>query len=253
MIMAGGRADPTDPLYAYTQGQPKAMLEMGGRPMIEQVIVALQGAQAVEEMVVVGLNAGTSLNTPRPVHHLPDQGSLIGNVLGGFRWMEERYPKAQALLISTSDIPLVTSDMIDSFIEMCRPYDHILYYPFATRQVMEKRFPGSNRTYTRIDGQQGAGGDMMVVQPAIANTNLELWEALTNARKYPWKVARAVGFGTLLKLLTRRLSTSYLQKTSTRLLGRPIKPVLIPYAEMAMDGDKPYQIDLLRAEMKQAN
>jgi hypothetical protein len=45
-----------------------------------------------------------------------------------------------------------------------------------------------------------------------------------------------------------RLSIADLEGIGLRFFGRPIKVVETPHAEIVMDADKPYQVDLLRRE-----
>lgn len=87
-----------------------------------------------------------------------------------------------------------------------------------------------------------------MVQPRIIHTNQELWHAAANARKQAWKLARLVGFTTLFKLLTHRLSLPDLEAIGQRLLGSPVSIILARHAELGMDGDKPHQVELIRAE-----
>ena len=55
IVTAGGIAAPGDPLYVETQGRPKALIDVAGKPMIQWVLEALHGASRVEHLVVVGL------------------------------------------------------------------------------------------------------------------------------------------------------------------------------------------------------
>jgi NDP-sugar pyrophosphorylase family protein len=41
IVIAGGIPEPGDPLYEYTQGQPKALLDIAGKPMVQWVLDAL--------------------------------------------------------------------------------------------------------------------------------------------------------------------------------------------------------------------
>ena len=51
LVLAGGRPAPDHPLYAETRGAPKALIEVGGRPMIEWVLEALRGAASIDRPV----------------------------------------------------------------------------------------------------------------------------------------------------------------------------------------------------------
>lgn len=250
VVIAGGLDRPEDPLYPLTQGKPKALLPMGGRTMLERVVDGLQSAQSVEDIVVVGLGDDLGMNFQRPIHHLPDQGSLVGNMVAGLHWARERRPGVTAVLGASADIPLITGAMVDKLVELCQPFDAGVYYTYATRQTMEKRFPHSNRTFVKLKGVEIAGGDIGIMDPAVIDQNEALFVALSNARKHAWKIASSVGFSLLLKFLFRRLGTPEIEAEGQRILGVPIKTINLPFAELAMDADKPHQVEMLRAELE---
>ncbi len=250
VVTAGGIPGPDDPLYVYTQGKTKALLDMNGRTMLERVVDALQDSRYVEDIVVVGLGSDLGMSFKRPVHHLPDQGSLVGNAVAGLDFWRQKKPNTRTVLLCSSDIPAATGATIDAYIEMCQPFDKSLYYIFVTQAVMETRFPDSKRTYVKLKGLEIAGGDCMVADADVADVNRALWERLSNARKHAWQIARAVGFRVLLKFLLRQLTLTDIEKTAENLIHRPIKVVLNPPAEIAMDADKPHQVDMLRADLK---
>ena len=250
LIIAGGRARPEDALYRYTQGRPKALIDMGGRTMLERVVASLQASRQVEDILIVGLNATdvADLTFARPVECLPDQGSMVGNMLAGCAWFVANRPDAVSILGCTADIPAITPAMIDAFIDVCRPWDKAVYYNFVSREKLESRFPNSNRTYSRFEGLDVASGGLIVVQPAVAERNRELLAMLTEARKHPWRIARIVGLPFLLKFLFHRVTFADVEAIAGRIIGGPVKIILSSPAEVAMDADKPYQVDILRAE-----
>jgi hypothetical protein len=126
-------------------------------------------------------------------------------VLAGINWVRQNREPAGHVLICSGDVPAITADHIDDHIQACQPLDKAIYYTFATRQVIEERFPHSNRTYVKLKGLEIAGGDLVVADPTVADHNQELWNALAEGRKHAWKLARTVGFTFLLKLLLRQL------------------------------------------------
>ena len=248
VVTAGGMPREDDPMYAYTQGKPKALLPFGDRTMLERVIDALQDSKSIDNIVVVGLGSDMGMTFKRPVHHLPDNGSLVGNFIAGIAWLREQNPELGVVLASSSDIPLITADMIDQLAELCQPLDADYYYTYATKETMEKRFPGSKRTYVKLKGVEISGGDLGLVRASTIDFNRELFEALANARKHAWKIAKVVGFKMLIKFLFRRLGLAELKVEAERILAGPVRIVEVPYAELAMDADKPEQVDMLRAE-----
>ncbi|MEM7799155.1 MAG: nucleotidyltransferase family protein [Chloroflexota bacterium] len=252
IVAAGGIPSPDHSLYAYTQGMPKAMIEINGRPMVESVVDALLDSQRIKEVIVVGLpqDLGGLLNTLSAPILLPDEGSLVANAAAGLRWVRENRPEVSTVIGCSSDIPHLSGKMVDHLIAACRPYDRILYYTFVSKDQIEERYPGAKRTYVYFsDREMVAPGDIFLSQVKILDTDMALWDKLTGARKYPLQVARIIGFQTLIKFALRRLTLDEAATIGGRLLGSDL-PVGIydsPYAEMAMDGDKPAQIELLRA------
>ena len=56
VITAGGIPSEKDPLYPYTQGKPKAMVDIAGKPMIQWILDALGNSKDVEHVVLIGLD-----------------------------------------------------------------------------------------------------------------------------------------------------------------------------------------------------
>ena len=250
VIIAGGIPGESDLLYPLTQGNPKALLPMGGRTMLERLIDALQGCEEIEEIVIVGLGDDRGQNFIRPVHHLPDHGGMVPNVLAGIAAIRQIKPHLSNVLLSSADIPAITPEIVSAFLQSCQPLDKGVYYNFVTREVMEKRFPTSNRTFVKLKDAEIAGGDMLLIDVRLADSNQELWEALANARKAAWQLARLVGFGFLLKFFLRRISLPEIETKAGQLIGYPAKILLNPHAEIAMDADKPEQVLLLQRELQ---
>ncbi|WP_420643854.1 NTP transferase domain-containing protein [Candidatus Leptofilum sp.] len=250
VVLAGGLPQPGDPLYEMTQGKSKALLDMNGRTMLERVIDALQESQSIGEIVVVGLGNDQGMTFQRPVHHTPDFGSMLKNALGGIAKMRELHPKTNLVMVCSADIPTLTPEIVDAFIENCAPYDKGMVYNFVDKATLEARFPNSNRTYVKLKDGLIAGGDLTLIQADLSDTNRDIWEALTNARKHAWQLARVVGFRFLLKFLLRRLSFADIEEAAFRITGRPCQVLHNPHAEIAMDADKPEQVELLRADIK---
>lgn len=248
IIAAGGIPQPEDPMYPYTKGQPKALIDMNGRTMLERVIDALQDSQNVDDVVVVGLGSDMGQTFKRPVHHVADQGSLVGNGIAGAKYLMELKPDAKLFITCTADVPLITGAMIDEFIDMCQPLDKGVYYIMVTQEAMDKRFPDSNRTYVKLKGMQIAGGDIGIMSIELVKKE-ELMDMLANARKHAWKIARVAGLRVMLKLIFRRLSIADIEAAAARIAGVPVKIILNPPTEMAMDADKPNQVELVRAEL----
>jgi CTP:molybdopterin cytidylyltransferase MocA len=249
VLVAGGRPGPQDPLYDETQGQPKALLEIDGRPIVEFVLNALLGAQGVDRIVVVGLDDGTKLNIDQPPEMIADQGGLVANGLAGLSRLLEHQPETRHVLFSSADIPSVTSLIVDDVVAASRPFDKAAYYFMVDRRTMERRFPDSERTFVQLKDMQVAGADMFIADARLASDNRRLLHDMAAGRKHPWKLARIVGPGTLFALWLRTLTLAGIERRAERVIGRTVSVQLTAHAQLAMDVDKPEHLQLLRKTM----
>jgi len=249
IVIAGGIPQPEDPLYEFTQGQPKALLDVAGKPMVQWVLDAISGAESVERVVLISLPEETGLKCSKPITYLPDQGGLLENVRGGIEKAVEINPEAKHVLTVSSDIPTIQPEMIDWMVAENSKSDLDLYYTVIRREVMEKRFPESKRSYTLLKDAELCGGDLNMIRASTVYANVDLWDQIVAARKSVVKQAALLGYGNLLLLLSRQLTLDGAIKRVTKKMNITGKAVISPYAELGMDVDKPHQLEIVRAEL----
>jgi GTP:adenosylcobinamide-phosphate guanylyltransferase len=249
VLVAGGRPAENNPLYPLTQGAPKALLRVGGRTLIDHVLNALRGSQHIETIVIVGLNNYEGLSHSADLVFLPDQGGLMANGFAGLKWLDENQNGSDHILLCSSDIPAITTPIVDEFIKRCLPFEFEVYYSLVTRQDMENRFPDSQRTFIKLQDMEVAGGDMFIANPHLAQSNRQLLDDLAMGRKQAWKIAKIVGPKTLLKFFLRRLTVKDIEVVATNYINAPVRVIVFPYAEIAMDVDKPHHAELLDSDL----
>jgi GTP:adenosylcobinamide-phosphate guanylyltransferase len=249
IVIAGGIPKPEDPLYEYTQGGPKALLDVAGKPMIQWVLDAVSGSETVEQVVLISLSEEMGLECSKPVTYLPDQGGLLENVRGGIEKTVEINPQAKHVLTISSDIPTIKPEMIDWVVNENAGTDFDLYYTVIPRDVMEKRFPESKRSYTRLKDAELCGGDLNMIRSSTVYANVELWDRIVAARKSVFKQAALLGYGNLLLFLSRQLTLLGAIERVTKKMDITGKAVISPYAELGMDVDKPHQLEIVRVDL----
>ena len=252
IVTAGGIPLPEDPLYSYTNGDSKALVDIAGKPMIQWVLDALSDAKHVDNVIIIGLSPKSGVTCKKPLHYISNQGRMLANIVAGVNKAVELDPKAEYVLVASSDIPGINAEMVDWLIETCMQTKEDIYYGVIPREVMETRYPGSNRTYTKLKDIQLCGADMHIahVSMAIEPEHLEMWEELIGNRKSPLKQAATIGFGTLIKVATRSIRLDDLVLTITKRLGITGRPIVWEHAEPGMDVDKPHQLEILREDME---
>jgi len=250
IIVAGGSYSPDDPLLAHAGVQKKALIPIAGEPMILHVARALAASGYVSQLIVVGLEDEPDLAFPLPVTHAPEAGGILKNALAGVEALEQIAPGAERVLLCATDIPLITGEMVRYLVDVTLNTGADVCYTVVRREVMERRFPGCGRSYARLRDGRFAGGDILLLNPAILASHRQLMDDILGARKNNLKQARLIGIGFLLKFLFRRLTLSDGERKAERILGVPCRVVPVPYAELGMDVDKPHQLDLVRREME---
>ena len=249
IVTAGGIPEPGDPLYPFTRGANKALLDVVGKPMIQWMLNALSGSAGVGRVIVIGLPERVNLTCAKPLVFIPNHGSMLDNLEAGVKEVLRLNPSHQQVLALSSDVPGVKTEMIDWLIGTIQKTDLDIYYNIIPQEVMEKRYPGSRRTYTRLKGAVFTGGDANAINTRLFSNEKPLWGKIISARKSPVKQAALIGFDTVFLLLIRQLSLERAVKIITLRLGVTGQALVCPYAEMGMDVDKPHQLELMRADL----
>lgn len=249
IVLAGGIPQPNDPLYAYSNGDSKALIDVAGKPMVQWVLDALGEARQVDNVIVIGLSPKSGVTCKKPVHYISNQGRMLANIVAGVRKSLELDKKTKYVLVVSSDIPALQPEMVDWLVDTCMETKDDLYYGVCTREVMEARFPGSKRTYTRLKGIELCGADINVTHVRMATEHLDMWENLIGTRKSPLRQAGIIGLGTLFQVLTRTITLENLVEKVCKRIGIKGRAIVWQHAEACMDVDKPHQLELLRADL----
>jgi len=224
----------------------EGLMDIGGRPMVAWVLDALLGCKQVGHIVMVAPRGPFAVFESDRVSVIEPLGQVIDNALAGFR----ACPPGEFVLASTSDIPFVNSSIVDRFLKQCSEREGDFYYPVASKESTEKRFPGVKRTYVTIREGTFTGGNMFLVRRSKAGTiagKIGLW---VEHRKNPAKQAGLLGWMFVIKLLLGALSIPELEKSISKYLGCQGRAVISHDPEIGTDVDKPSDLALARQEIK---
>ena len=249
IVTAGGIPDPGDPLYEETGTQPKALLDIAGKPMIQWVLDALAGSKKVDRVIVVGLPESTPLVFPRPLTLLPDNGSMLDNIQAAARALIPFHQPEDFILTISSDTPTITTHHVDWVIQEVEHTAQEVFYAVIERPTMEKRFPEAHRTYLKLKDKELCGGDFNALRLKLISSDQPLWRKIADARKSPLKQAALLGIDTLFLILLRRLTLDQAAIKLGKKLGVTARAIVTPFPELGMDVDKPYQLELVRADL----
>jgi molybdopterin-guanine dinucleotide biosynthesis protein A len=256
IVLAGGLNRPDDPLYALTGVEKKALIPLAGKPMINWIVEALSGSGLVEHLVIAGLKPDEASFDHSPVHFVDRVGGIIDNILAAVDRLKKVNLNAKKVLLCNSDIPLITPEIVRSFVADCGDQEADIYYAIVEEKTMEANFPNSKRTYVPFKHGRYTGGDIYLSDISVPDRiDLDLFRTLMSSRKNYLRQARTLGFGFIIKLLLRRAAIEETAERARKLIHVDARVVKTPYAELGMDLDKPHQYELIKAilEKRQAH
>jgi len=254
IITAGGIPQPEDSLYPFTQGTYKVLIPIEGKPIIQWVVDALNESDEVDHIIIVGLPNDTPLKSKQKITFIPTQNDLMLNIQAAAEKTVEMNPSSKDTFLVSGDIPGLTAGMVKWLAEKVKnnsPMD--IHYTVVARQIMEREFPGSKRTYTKMKDREVCGGDLSVFNPRMAIDPNARWRKLIDYRKSPIKQAGVIGFDTLSLLLIGQLTLKEAERRVTKRLNIRGEVILAPYAGIAMDIDKAHQFEIMKKYLHERN
>ena len=241
LILAGGQAPPE--LVAATGCSDRALIELDGQPMIGHVLAALRDTPGIDRIAVVGAPelAAKLGEIAAGVTFVESSGRMVDNAITGLRAIG-----AELTLITTCDVPMVTSATFQEMIEGFQRQKLEAAYAICSRQVCEKAFPTGQRTYAKLQDGDFTAGNAVIVPGSIVERLAEVFDTFYRARKNPVAMAKLLSTSLLVKYLTRRLSVQGAECKMAELLGCNAGAVQMLDATIAFDIDKPDDLRVAR-------
>ena len=243
LILAGSRRNETDPMALQAGVSHKALIPVNGTPMILRVIAALRGARRIGRVVVVTESAELLAACPeaagvtlRASAASPSQS--VATVLAEF---------GVPLLVTTADHALLTSEMLDFFLANVPDADAVA--AVARAGVIRAAYPGTSRSWIRLRGGDYSGCNLFLLRTAAANGAVKFWHRLESHRKSPLAMAWIAGPAALCGYATRLLTMAGAMRALSRRSGARLAIVEMPFAEAAIDVDKPADLALAESAL----
>ena len=245
LILAGSRG-PDDPVARQAGRTHKALVPVAGVPMLLRVVRTLREAPCVGRLALcIDGPALEQLRDPVAAELLSDirivePGSTPSTSV---RRAIEELPDALPLLVTTADHALLTAAMVEHFCAAV-PTGADVAVALATATTIRRAYPDSIRTYYRFGGEGYSGCNLFLLQGAAAVKVAAFWSEMERHRKRPWRLVAAIGPLTLLRFLVGALSLEAALRRLSRIVGATVCAVEMPFAEAAIDVDKPADLTL---------
>ena len=235
LILAGQREGVVDPLCEMAGVTHKAEIPVSGVPMLRRVVSALIEAGLSNKLYISGYSGSE-------IKQVSNGKGPADSVALGLKDISQ-YP----CLITTCDHALLTADMVQSFIEGAQEAGTDICVGFATETVIQAEFPETKRTYLRFSDEAVSGCNLFYIANEEGAKAIAFWQSVQHLRKNPIKLARKVGITIGLKYAAGRLSLLGAFDYAAKRIGITAAPVLLPFAEAAIDVDKPADLELVEA------
>lgn len=242
VVLAGG---PHDELAARTPGAPnKAFVEIAGVTLVERTLRALRAAPSVGRIIAVAppqMHGSAALALADECR--PDGERIRDSLRSGL----EGLPLDEEILVSTSDLPVLTVESVEDYIARAREKNADLTYGCLEKRTHLAKYPQVPHTWAPLRDGTYCGTGFITIRPRAFPSLERFIEQLGQARKNPLHLARLFGFRVLLRFAIRRLSIAQAEARASYVIGAPVRAVISPYAEIGVNVDRLSDIDLAEA------
>ncbi|MGB9141059.1 MAG: nucleotidyltransferase family protein [Aestuariivirga sp.] len=251
LILAAGRG-PNDPMAKAYGVSHKCALPVNGVPMLRRVVEALRASSSIKAISVSIENSAVTRaalsGNNSDISMIPSENSAPLSAIVAIRKIAT-FP----VLITTADHPLLTAEMVDYFCAQAERNGADFSAGLARADVILETYPQSIRTFFKFGKDRVSGCNLFAIRNENGLRILEKWQYLEAARKKPWRLVAAFGPMALVRFLSGSLSLDGVFAIVSKRLRLIAKPILLPFAEAAIDVDKPSDLELAEAILRRRN
>jgi CTP:molybdopterin cytidylyltransferase MocA len=247
LVLAGSRAGRQDPVALAGGTTHKALVSIAGKPMLWHVLRTLRACPQIGTIVVCAQNAAALLEGLDGAEGVAAREGESGPSRSVGAMMAEF---GTPLLVTTADHPLLTPAMVAHFLAAPR-VDIDVIAAIAGAPLVQAAFPYTKRTWLRFRGGAYSGCNLFLLAAPAASGAIKFWERLEQDRKRPLALARMLGLGSLILYAARQATLDGMLRRLGRLTGARLAVVELPFAEAAVDVDKPEDLVLVETILAQ--
>ena len=235
IVLAGSRPGP-DPFAAQYGVATKALIPVGGEPMVRRPVGALLASERVSEIIVLAQTPdviAAALPADPRVRVQESKGTIAETILALCANPATNWP----LLVTTADHALLDAATVDEF---CAAGDGCdIAIGVVEREPLMRRLPQTQRTWLKFRGGAYTGANLFVLgSPKVARA-VEIWRSVEQDRKKAWRIISLLGPITLTMTALRLLSLDNVVSSLGDRLGLTIKAVKMTNPFAGVDVDKP--------------
>ncbi len=222
----------------------KCMVPAGSVPMIVRVVEALITCEHIGNITIstdaISLTQ-QALGSFDGLQFAQSTESAPASIISALNNQNTRWP----VLVTTADHALLTPAMVEYFLTRSAASGADLTAGLASRETIMAGLPETRRTYLKFADLHVSGCNLFALNRPVSLNIVHFWKQADKNRKKPWKLIGAFGLAPFLTWMAGRLTLDRAFEIGSQRLGAMARPVLMPFAEAAVDVDKPEDKELV--------
>ncbi len=236
LVLAGERPEG-DPLAEATGVPCKALVPVGGIPMIKRVVKTLLDCPLIEKIHLCGPEEFCWLRLrdllPSEVDWIPPAPTPSRSTYKALELLGGKDP----VFLTTADHALLSPQMVEYFLHRATRTLADLVVGIARYETLRANYPQARRTTYRLKEGRFCSTNLYALLSPLARKAVFFWQQVEDKRKNPLAIVRAFGAGTLAKYLAGYLKLKEAFERASQILGCQVEAVIVPYPEAAIDVD----------------
>lgn len=243
ILLAGSRPG-ADPFAAKYGTDLKALIPVGGMPMVTRPVTALLQSSEIDRVRVLAQQPeriAAALPVDDRLTVEPSAATIAATLDAILSDPATRYP----LLVTTADQALLDPSMIADFCAKAAGADVAI--GLVERAKLMARLPNTERTWLKFRGGAYSGANLFAFGSAKAAKAVALWRSVEQDRKKGWRMIAALGPAILTGAVLRLWTLDQTLSSVGRQLDLNIRKVELGNPLAAVDVDKPADHELVSA------
>jgi GTP:adenosylcobinamide-phosphate guanylyltransferase len=234
IVLAGSRPG-VDPFAANHGTDLKALIPVGGVPMVARPVAALLNSPNVDRIRVL------AQQLDRIAEVLPSDARLSversgETIAATLEAILSDPATGYPLLVTTADHALLDPDMVEDFCANAADADVAI--GMVERRPLIARLPQTERTWIKFRGGAYSGANLFAFGSARAAGAVALWRSVEQDRKKGWRMVAALGPAILLGAVLRLRTLDQTLAAVGRRLNLAVRKVELANPLAAVDVDK---------------
>jgi GTP:adenosylcobinamide-phosphate guanylyltransferase len=214
----------------------KALIPVGGEPMVRRPVRALIESESVGKILVLGQSpdriAAALPGDPR-IEVRGSGATIAETVLALLDNPATEWP----LLVTTADHALLEPATVDEFCRASAGAD--IAIGVVERANLLARLPQSQRTWLTFRGGAYTGANLFALRSPAVRQAIELWRSVEQDRKKAWRILSLLGPAMLVLVALRLVGLDEVMIRLSARLGLTIRAVSLSDPLAGVDIDKP--------------